>query len=52
MKKFLYLYFLSGIFGNLASALINPYSTSVGASGAIFGLIGIQAAYIVKYYDR
>ncbi|WP_412988215.1 rhomboid family intramembrane serine protease [Pediococcus siamensis] len=40
--KFLVLYFLAGIFGNLVSlALGNPLALSAGASGAIFGLFGV-----------
>ncbi|NCN98704.1 DUF1751 domain-containing protein [Candidatus Pacearchaeota archaeon CG10_big_fil_rev_8_21_14_0_10_35_219] len=37
-KKFLVVFFVSGILANLVS--INFYSTSLGASGAIFGVIG------------
>jgi membrane associated rhomboid family serine protease len=40
-KKFALIYFISGIAGSLASATFNdPYTISVGASGAIFGLMG------------
>lgn len=40
-KKFAIVYFVSGIAGSLASAMLNdPWSVSVGASGAIFGLMG------------
>ncbi|NNJ10465.1 rhomboid family intramembrane serine protease [Chloroflexales bacterium ZM16-3] len=38
-RRFLALYFLAGLGGSLASYLISP-AISVGASGAIFGLIG------------
>ena len=38
--KFLAIYFGSAISGTLMSAIFNPYSISVGASGAIFGLLG------------
>lgn len=37
--KFLMIYFVSGLFGSIASFLWSP-SVSVGASGAIFGLMG------------
>ena len=37
-KKFLIIFFVSGIVANLVS--INFYSSSLGASGAIFGIIG------------
>lgn len=38
--KFVILYFVSGIGGVLMSCLIEPKSLSVGASGAIMGLMG------------
>lgn len=38
-RRFLGLYFLAGLAGSLASYLMSP-AISVGASGAIFGLIG------------
>jgi rhomboid protease GluP len=38
-RRFLALYFLAGLAGSLASYLMSP-AVSVGASGAIFGLIG------------
>lgn len=38
-KKFLIIYFVSGFFGSIGSFLLND-ATSVGASGAIFGLLG------------
>ncbi|KXB05158.1 hypothetical protein AKJ49_01365 [candidate division MSBL1 archaeon SCGC-AAA382A03] len=47
-KKFLIIFFLSGIFASLAHALFNPNSPipTVGASGAVAGILG---AYVVKY---
>ena len=40
--QFLFIYFLSGLIGNLFSLfLLSPTSISLGASGAIFGLIGV-----------
>ena len=44
-QKFLVLYVLTGAFGFLVSFLWNPHSVSIGASGAIFGLIGAMIAY-------
>lgn len=38
-KKFLWLYFLSGITGALLSAPFQPYARIVGASGAVFGVL-------------
>lgn len=44
--EYLLIYFISGLIGNLFSLLLLPLNTiSLGASGAIFGLIG--AAFIL-----
>lgn len=40
------LYLVAGIGGNLLSAIQSPHSISVGASGALFGLLGGQVAYL------
>jgi rhomboid protease GluP len=45
-KKYLILYLLSGIGGNLLSASINHESISVGASSSIFGLFALMGTYI------
>lgn len=37
-KKFLWIFFLSGIFANIIS--VNFYPLSLGASGAIYGILG------------
>ena len=40
-KSFLIIYFIGGILGNVAFLLLaNPYSTAIGASGAIFAVAG------------
>jgi membrane associated rhomboid family serine protease len=44
--RFAGLYVLSGLAGSLASVLWNPHVNSVGASGAIFGIIGGLLAFI------
>jgi rhomboid protease GluP len=41
-------YFLGGLVGSVFSALINP-GPSVGASGAIFGLLGAMIVFFHKY---
>ena len=47
--NFLAIYFLSGFLGGVASYTFgSPYVIAVGASGAIFGLIGAWAAYNYK----
>lgn len=44
--RFLFLYLTTGVFGFIASALWSPSVLSIGASGSIFGLIGILLSYI------
>ena len=39
--KFIVLYLVTGIFGFILSQLWNPLGNSVGASGAVLGLIGV-----------
>ncbi len=49
--QFLLIYFLSGLIGNLFTLLFLPLDTvSLGASGAIFGLIGVAFLIIVTDY--
>jgi len=45
------IYMLSGIFGSIASAMFAPHVLSVGASGAIFGLIGAIVGDILMNWD-
>jgi rhomboid protease GluP len=46
--RFLIIYLLAGLFGSLASfAYRGPFGFSVGASGAIFGLVGMNLAYYI-----
>jgi rhomboid protease GluP len=44
--RFIGLYMIAGVCGSLASVLWNPHVNSVGASGAIFGIIGGLLAFI------
>jgi rhomboid protease GluP len=46
---FLIVYMLAGIFGSLASAWFNG-GTSVGASGAVFGVFGALLAYLLMQW--
>lgn len=49
--RFLTIYFLAGIFGGLATfVMYDPVYASVGASGAIFGVIGAFGALV--YYMK
>jgi rhomboid protease GluP len=49
--RLLMVYFLTGIAGSLASAFITG-NHSVGASGAIFGLMGALIAFLLKHRDN
>jgi rhomboid protease GluP len=49
--RFLLIYLLGGLAGSAFSFLLSP-NPSVGASGAIFGLIGVVGAYLFRYRDR
>ncbi|MGX4642906.1 rhomboid family intramembrane serine protease [Massilia sp. SYSU DXS3249] len=44
--RFIGLYLLAGVSGSIASVLWNPNVNSVGASGAIFGIIGGLLAFL------
>ena len=52
--KMLGIYLISGLFGNFASLSFNISTISVGASGAIFGLIGaiLTMMYLSKTFNR
>ncbi len=43
--RFLVLYLFAGVTGSMISFWWNPYATMVGASGALFGLIGVMIVY-------
>jgi len=45
-SKYLCVYFVSGLCGNLMTLLMGPFTLSVGASGAIFGLYGGSVMYV------
>lgn len=47
--RFLLLYLLTGIAGAAASYWAHPFVPSAGASGAIFGLLGVLLVFSVKY---
>lgn len=47
--RFVLLYLATGIIGSVGSYVFNPQATSAGASGAIFGLFGIMAAFAFRY---
>ena len=41
IQKFIVLYLVTGVFGFIVSLFVSPFGISVGASGAIVGLIGV-----------
>jgi len=47
IKVMMTIYFVAGIAGNLFSSLVQPYKVSVGASGAIMGIMGAQLAQVL-----
>jgi rhomboid protease GluP len=49
--KFAILYILAGLASSLAIVLFDPYSLTVGASGAIFGIIGIFIYMVIFRKD-
>lgn len=49
--KYLAIYFISGICSSLLSYYLSP-NVSIGASGAIFGLLGACLVISLKYKDR
>ncbi|NFR88083.1 MULTISPECIES: rhomboid family intramembrane serine protease [unclassified Clostridium] len=48
IKKYLSIYFISAITSSLLGVVLNENSVSVGASGAIFGLLGAILAFSIK----
>jgi rhomboid protease GluP len=46
--RFATIYFISGIAGNVAYYAAGPNAVSAGASGAIFGLVGAEIAFLVS----
>ncbi|SCN60885.1 rhomboid protease ROM4, putative [Plasmodium chabaudi chabaudi] len=46
----LFLFFISGITGNLLSAVCDPCGVTIGSSGSLYGLIGALFAYYVEYW--
>lgn len=49
-RRFLLLYLASGVGGNVASYLFSP-AISVGASGSIFGLLGVLLVYAWRHKE-
>ncbi|MBA5851283.1 rhomboid family intramembrane serine protease [Clostridium sp. cel8] len=49
--KYLFIYFFSGIMSSILSYVLSPY-VSIGASGAIFGLLGAAFVFGIKMRKR
>lgn len=48
--RMLIIYIISGLYGNFVSLSFNTTTISVGASGAIFGLIG--SIFVIMYFSK
>ena len=46
-KKFVILYFASGIFGNILSCLLLSEYISIGASSALCGVLILELTYLI-----
>ena len=46
-ERFFLIYVLAGLAGSVTSYLFNPTAVAAGASGAIFGVVGALAAFLV-----
>ncbi|KAI4839750.1 rhomboid protease ROM4 [Plasmodium brasilianum] len=44
------LFFISGITGNLLSAVCDPCGVTIGSSGSLYGLIGALFTYYIEYW--
>jgi len=51
MAKIVTVYILSGIGGNIFSCVCRPFSLGVGASGALYGLVGVYTAHIIMNWS-
>jgi len=47
-REFLFIYFASGLIGNVLTLLLPLFTVSAGASGAIFGVFGAEVIYMRK----
>jgi rhomboid protease GluP len=48
--RFVIIYLLAGLYGSLVSFALGP-NLSAGASGAIFGLLGVMVAYFRRHHE-
>lgn len=52
MLRFFLLFFLSGVGGNLAVAVISPCSLTVGSSGGLFGITAASIPYTFENWNN
>jgi len=52
IKMFCILYTITAIGASFFSCVMSPYTVSVGASGALFGLLGADAAFLAINWDE
>jgi len=53
VKKFAFLYFISGIGGNLLTSASHSHgNVSIGASSSLFGIFALQLAYLIQHYKE
>jgi len=50
--RFIVIYFVTGIGASFLSCLGSPGSVSVGASGALFGIIGANITYLIYNWEK
>lgn len=50
-KKYILFFLLTGIGGNIATYFFNPISVSAGASGSLFGLLGVFL-YLIRHHKN
>jgi membrane associated rhomboid family serine protease len=50
--KWLFIYFISGIFGNMMSCIFLPDSVGVGSSGAVLGMLSSWIAWIIFRWNK
>lgn len=50
--RFAILYFITGIGASLLSAVASPFSVSVGASGALFGILGANLSDLLMNWQK
>lgn len=51
-KRFIVLYFLSGLGASCAAALVNPGSVTAGASGSLWGLQSAVIVWLIRFREH